>query len=241
MRVVAKEQQIVCKSASVDLVKWKWRTKVNMQKCLNKFCKCFELKEDKLLFIQQKHEHRVCLQSPLCFQKFRVEIHGAAAVIATSISSKLLISQCWQHITVHTSGKYLEHTWQIERCGYSGMIPLKLVTLFAAAGLIIHEAIWLRESGLCHHPSCEQTDWGTWWLTFPGRVRIICPREQGQLSSKCHGVGCPDNGLNAGLLSPVSAGIGLPFEEVHSSASMPLWGASLGGPVNFQPSVIWVL
>ena len=129
---------------------------------------------------------------------------------------------------------------RMDGCGYD-MIPLRIVTLFVPAGLIIHKPIGLRESGLCRHPSCEQTDWETWWLTFPGRVRIICPQEQGQLSSKCHGVGCPDNGLYAGLLSPVSAGIGLPFEEVHSSASMPLWGASLGGPVNFQPSVIWML
>lgn len=83
--------------------------------------------------------------------------------------------------------------------------------------LIIHKPIGLRASGLSHHVSCERTDWATWWLTFPGRARIICLQERGQLASKCHGAGCPDNGPNAGLLSPVSAGIGLPFEGVHSS------------------------
>ena len=46
---------------------------------------------------------------------------------------------------------------RMDGCGYD-MIPLRIVTLFVPAGLIIHKPIGLRESGLCRHPSCEQTD-----------------------------------------------------------------------------------
>lgn len=41
---------------------------------------------------------------------YPVEIGRVAAVIVTNISSKLLISRLWQLITIHTSGKHLEHT-----------------------------------------------------------------------------------------------------------------------------------
>lgn len=44
-----------------------------------------------------------------CACEYQVEIHSAAAVIVTNFSSELLISQRWQLITIHTSGKYLEH------------------------------------------------------------------------------------------------------------------------------------
>lgn len=42
-----------------------------------------------------------------CACEYQVEIHSAAAVIVTNFSSELLISQRWQLITIHTSGKYL--------------------------------------------------------------------------------------------------------------------------------------
>lgn len=47
--------------------------------------------------------------------------------------------------------------------------------------------------------------------------------------------GCPDNGLSTGLLSPVSAGTGLPSEEVHSSLVSVSWRSIIRlPPVNLR-------
>lgn len=104
--VIAKEKQIVGKTASVELIKWKWQTKLIIQKHLNLSYswKWFEIEKvnGKCLLIQQIHKKRgVCRRD--CASQYQVEIHAAAAVTVSNISSKLLISRRWQLVSSHFS------------------------------------------------------------------------------------------------------------------------------------------
>lgn len=130
--VIAKEQQAVCKTASVDRVKQTWRTRLNMHKCLKFFYKCLQLKETNSANAYPLNSNiRIEVAALLTVLNSIKWKSTAAAVTVTNISSKLLISRRWQLITIHTSGKYLEHTKCAHTCGYTHTVLKALhTTLF---------------------------------------------------------------------------------------------------------------
>lgn len=90
----------------------------------------------------------------------------------------------------------------------------------------------LAEGGLSRH---------LWRTSRCGGVMADIPRLSAHHLSAAAGAGAirmawrPDNGPSAGLLSPVSAGIGLPFERVHSSlVSATLRSIIRSVPVNLR-------
>lgn len=99
--VYAVAKQIVCKTFNENLVQWNWGK--FRKKCVNESCKCFQLTY--INFISQLFVGCTGIDAHSLFVVIESVQWKSRVVAATaiSISSKLLISWCWQLFTIHTS------------------------------------------------------------------------------------------------------------------------------------------